>query len=79
LRKYTDSEDPKPPDYTHAGNALPESSSENSKNPLFSGKIDYYFFALSYVIYKKNIWIGIITHMAFNSVQLIGLIIGIMA
>ena len=34
--------------------------------------------ALSYVIYKrKNTWIGIITHMAFNSVPLIGLIIGI--
>ena len=34
--------------------------------------------ALSYVIYKrKNTWIGIIAHMAFNSVPLIGLIIGI--
>ena len=34
--------------------------------------------ALSYVVYKrKNTWIGIITHMAFNSVPLIGLIIGI--
>jgi membrane protease YdiL (CAAX protease family) len=34
--------------------------------------------ALSYVIYKrKNTWIGIISHMAFNSVPLIGLIIGI--
>lgn len=34
--------------------------------------------ALSYVVYKrKNSWIGIITHMAFNSVPLIGLIIGI--
>lgn len=33
---------------------------------------------VSYVIYKrKNTWIGIITHMAFNSVPLIGLIIGI--
>jgi len=33
---------------------------------------------LSYVIYKrKNTWIGIITHMAFNSVPLIGLIVGI--
>lgn len=34
--------------------------------------------AVSYVIYKrKNTWIGIITHMAFNSIPLIGLIIGI--
>ncbi len=34
--------------------------------------------ALSYVIYKrKNTWIGIIAHMAFNSVPFIGLIIGI--
>ena len=34
--------------------------------------------ALSFVIYKrKNTWIGIISHMAFNSVPLIGLIIGI--
>jgi len=34
--------------------------------------------ALSYVVYRrKNTWIGIITHMAFNSVPLIGLIIGI--
>lgn len=33
---------------------------------------------LSYVIYKrKNTWIGIIAHMSFNSVPLIGLIIGI--
>jgi len=33
---------------------------------------------LSYVVYKrKNTWIGIITHMAFNSVPLIGIIIGI--
>jgi membrane protease YdiL (CAAX protease family) len=33
---------------------------------------------LSYVIYKrKNTWIGIIAHMAFNSVPLIGIIIGI--
>lgn len=33
---------------------------------------------LSYVIYKqKNTWIGIIAHMAFNSVPLIGLIIAI--
>jgi membrane protease YdiL (CAAX protease family) len=34
--------------------------------------------ALSYVIYKrKNTWIGIISHMAFNSGPLIGMIIGI--
>ena len=34
--------------------------------------------SLSYVVYKqKNTWIGIITHMMFNSVPLIGLIIGI--
>jgi membrane protease YdiL (CAAX protease family) len=34
--------------------------------------------ALSYVVYaRKNTWIGIITHMVFNSVPLIGLIIGI--
>ena len=34
--------------------------------------------ALSFVIYKrKNTWIGIISHMAFNSAPLIGLIIGI--
>jgi membrane protease YdiL (CAAX protease family) len=33
---------------------------------------------VSYVIYKrKNTWIGIIAHMAFNSVPLIGIIIGI--
>ncbi len=34
--------------------------------------------ALSYVIYKrKNTWIGIISHMAFNCGPLIGMIIGI--
>ncbi len=34
--------------------------------------------ALSYVIYKrKNTWIGIITHMANNSVPLVGIIIGV--
>lgn len=34
--------------------------------------------ALSFVIYKrKNTWIGIISHMAFNSGPLIGIIIGI--
>lgn len=34
--------------------------------------------ALSYVVFKrKNTWIGIITHMMFNSVPLIGLLIGI--
>jgi membrane protease YdiL (CAAX protease family) len=34
--------------------------------------------ALSYVVYKrKNTWIGIITHLAFNSIPLIGLIIAI--
>jgi len=34
--------------------------------------------AVSWVIYKrKNTWIGIITHMAFNSIPLIGIIIGI--
>lgn len=34
--------------------------------------------ALSFVIYKrKNTWIGIVAHMAFNSAPLIGLIIGI--
>jgi membrane protease YdiL (CAAX protease family) len=34
--------------------------------------------ALSFVIYRrKNTWIGIISHMAFNSAPLIGLIIGI--
>lgn len=34
--------------------------------------------ALSYVVSKrKNTWIGIISHMAFNSVPLIGIIIGI--
>ncbi len=32
----------------------------------------------TYVIYKReNTWIGIIVHMVFNSVPLIGLIIGI--
>ncbi len=32
----------------------------------------------TYVIYKrKNTWIGIIAYMVFNSVPLIGLIIGI--
>lgn len=34
--------------------------------------------ALSYVVNKrKNTWIGIIAHMAFNSAPLVGLIIGI--
>lgn len=34
--------------------------------------------ALSYVVYKrKNTWIGIITHMALNSIPLVGLVIGI--
>jgi len=34
--------------------------------------------ALSYVVYsRKNTWIGIITHMGFNSIPLVGLIIGI--
>ena len=33
---------------------------------------------LSYVVYvRKNTWIGIITHLLFNSVPLVGLIIGI--
>jgi membrane protease YdiL (CAAX protease family) len=33
---------------------------------------------LSYVVFKrKNTWIAIITHMMFNSVPLIGLLIGI--
>ena len=37
-----------------------------------------YCLVLSYVIYKrKNTWIGIIAHMAFNSGPLIGMIIGI--
>lgn len=34
--------------------------------------------ALSYVVYvRKNTWIGIITHMMFNSVPLVAIIIGI--
>lgn len=34
--------------------------------------------ALSYVVYvRKNTWISIITHMVFNSIPLVGLIIGI--
>jgi membrane protease YdiL (CAAX protease family) len=34
--------------------------------------------ALSYVVNKrKNTWIGIIVHMVFNSIPLIGLLIGI--
>ena len=34
--------------------------------------------AFSYVVYtRKNTWIGIITHMLFNSIPLVGLIIGI--
>lgn len=35
--------------------------------------------SLSYVVYKrKNTWIGIINHMAFNSIPLAGLIVGIL-
>ena len=34
--------------------------------------------ALSYVLYtRKNTWIGIITHLALNSIPLVGIIIGI--
>lgn len=34
--------------------------------------------SLSYVVYKrKNTWIGIVTHMMFNSIPLVGLVIGI--
>ncbi len=34
--------------------------------------------SLSYIVYRqKNTWIGIIAHLAFNSIPLIGLIIGI--